>query len=123
MDTNFLGCFAEYLFCAECTKRGIIISMPVLDSSPYDCVIDIDGKLIKVQVKSTKKKPLPRRNSVNIPLCNQKSRYTLEVVDYFAIYSEHFKGFFVFPNTGDMKSIRLSIKGKNKIYFSNFDFE
>jgi len=121
MDTNHLGCFAEYLFCAECTKRGFVVSMPILDSSVYDCVVDHNDNLYKVQVKATAKKPLGGRNSVNIPLNNSKSLYTKNKVDFFAVYSIHFDGFFVFPNTGNMQSIRLSTKGKNKIYFNNFE--
>lgn len=123
MEGNFLGTYAEYLFATECIKRGFRISFPLMDSSPYDCVLDYQGELIKIQIKSTEKKPLVNRNSVNAPLNNAKSKYTLEVVDYFAVYSTYFNGFFIFPNSGNMQSIRLSLKGKNKIYFNNFAFE
>ena len=122
VDNNFLGCFAEYLFCAECTKRGFIVSMPVLHSSPYDCILDVNGKLLKVQIKSSQKTPSDRLNSVCVPLQNSKTIYTKSLVDYFAVYSEYYDGFFVFPNKGEMKSIRLSLIGRNKIYFRNFDF-
>lgn len=45
------------------------------------------------------------------------------MVDFFAVYSEYFGGFFIFPNTGSMKAIRLSMHGKNSIYFNNFAFK
>jgi len=96
--------------------------MPILDSSPYDCILDVNGRLLKIQIKSTQKKPLEGRNSVNVPIQNSKTNYTKDLVDYFAIYSEYYDGFFVFPNKGEMKSIRLSLTGKNKIYFCNFGF-
>lgn len=35
------------------TKKGIVVSIPINDSQPYDLVIDIDGTLKKVQVKTT----------------------------------------------------------------------
>jgi len=121
MDCNSLGCYAEYLFAAECTKRGFVVSFPILDSSAYDCIVDTGFDSFKVQIKASQKKPLEGRNSVNIPLNNNKSIYTLDKVQYFAVYSEYFDGFFVFPNLGNMKSIRASRKGKNKIWFNNFN--
>lgn len=122
MDSNHLGTYAEYLFASECIKRGYSVSFPLMDSSPYDCVVDYKGRLIKVQVKSTEKKPLKHRRTVNASLNNAKSKYTLELVDFFAVYSTYYNGFFIFPNKGNMQSIRLSLTGKNKVYFSNFEF-
>jgi hypothetical protein len=122
MNPNFLGCYAEHLFAAECSRRGYIISMPVLHSSTYDCILDIDGRLLKIQVKSTNKTPLINRKSISLPLHNNDGKYTKKKIDWFCAYSVYFGGFFNFPNKGDMKSIRLSITGKNSIYFNNFVF-
>tara|TARA_A100001015_G_C14821246_1_gene644779 strand:- start:342 stop:713 length:372 start_codon:yes stop_codon:yes gene_type:complete len=121
VEINHLGCFAEYLFCAECTKRGYTVSMPILDSSIYDCIVDTGYDLFKVQIKSSEKTPRDNENSVNIPLDNSKSKYTKDKVQYFAVYSGFYKGFFVFPNLGNMKSFRASRKGKNKVYYNNFN--
>lgn len=96
--------------------------MPILDSSIYDCVVDAKGALYKVQIKSSEKTPRGNENSVNIPLDNSKTKYTKDRVDYFAVYSGFYGGFFVFPNLGNMKSFRASTKGKNKAFFNNFDF-
>ena len=115
MEGNLLGCYAEYLFVSECLKRGKLITMPVLDSSPYDCIVESRKKLYKVQVKATEKKPYVGRRTINAPLNNSKSKYTKEVIDFFSVFSSYFEGFFIFPNTGNMQSIRLSKHGKNKI--------
>lgn len=122
MDPNHLGCFAEYLFASECTKRGFVVSMPILDSSVYDCIIDVNGSLKKIQIKSTQKTPLKHRKSVQVPLRNDDNKYTIEKIDWFCIYCEYFNGFFNFPNTGNMQSIRLSTTGKSSKYFNNFVF-
>ena len=60
-------------------KRGLNISMPVLHSSIYDCIVDTGKKLVKVQVKSTKKQPLliegqtnRKQNNVQINIENYK---------------------------------------------------
>jgi hypothetical protein len=46
-----VGVAAAILYFA---KQGNIISIPLNDSQEYDLVVDIDGKLNKVQVKTTK---------------------------------------------------------------------
>jgi hypothetical protein len=121
LKINYQGCFAEYLFCAECTRRGFTVSMPTLHSSIYDCVVDNGERLLKIQIKSSFKTPRGNENSVNIPLDNSKSKYTKQSIDYFAVYSGFYGGFFVFPNLGNMKSFRASREGKNRIYLNNFN--
>jgi len=96
--------------------------MPILDSSIYDCVVDTGKDLFKIQIKSSEKTPRGNENSVNIPLDNAKNKYTKDKVDYFAIYSGFYSGFFVIPNSGSMKSFRASKSGKNAIYYDRFDF-
>lgn len=123
MDNNQRGTYAEYLFATECLKQGYNVSFPLMDSSIYDCIVDDGKKLYRVQIKSTIKVPAENRNTINVPIQNNKSNYSIETVDFFAVYVERFKGFFVFKNIGEMKSIRLSLKGKNKIYFNNFVFD
>lgn len=124
MDNNKQGCLAEYLFAVECLKRGYEIAMPLLDSSIYDCIVDTGSKLVKVQIKSTNKKPdNPYRNSVQTRISNNKQTYTLDSVDYFAVYVYLFDGFFIFKNKEGMQTIRLSKTGKHSKYFNNFVFD
>jgi len=119
---NQLGCYAEYLFCTECIKRGYEVSMPLLHTSVYDCMVDTGKGVFKIQIKASEKVPTDRENSVNIPLANSKSIYTVNEIDYFAVFSAYYDGFFIFPNKGEMKSFRASLKGKNKMYFNRFSF-
>lgn len=46
-----VGIAAAILYFA---KQGSIISIPLNDSQEYDLIVDTDGKLNKVQVKTTK---------------------------------------------------------------------
>lgn len=122
-DSNYIGCYAEELFSAECIKRGITVNKPVLDSSIYDCVIDVKGELLKIQIKSTTKKPRDKDPNINVQLMNgNKKDYTINAIDYFAIYSDYYEGFFIFPNTGSMQAVRVSMTGSRKHFFNNFDF-
>lgn len=120
MKNNQLGTYSEYLFATECIKRGYLVSFPLMDSNPYDCIIDTGEHLYKIQIKASEKRPTDRKSSVNVPLQNSKTIYTKKLVDYFAVYSSFYGGFFIFPNKEKMKSIRLSLTGKNKIFFNNF---
>ena len=124
MDNNQRGCLAEYLFATECMKRDYQVSMPLMDSSLYDCIVDTGDRLIRVQIKSSSKTPdNVKHNSVHIPLQNNKRNYTKEKIDYFAVFSDFFGGWFVFKNTGKMQSIRVSLTGKHQKNFNNFAFK
>ena len=122
-DSNFLGCYAETLFSTECIKRGIIVSKPLLDSSPYDVIVDDNDSLFKVQIKYNSKKPTDRRNSVLTTFANQNNRYSLNKVDYFAIYVEHYQGFFIIRNEGNVQAVRLNLFGKYSQNFNKFVFK
>ena len=105
-------------------KRDYQVSMPLIDSSLYDCIVDTGDRLLRVQIKSSTKNPTnDRQNSINIPIQNNKRSYTKEKIDYFAVYCDFFDGWFIFKNTGKMQSIRVSLTGKNKKYFNNFAFK
>lgn len=123
MDNNLVGCLTEYTFATECLKRGYNVSFPLLDSSIYDCIVDTGDRLIKVQVKSTAKKPEGYRKSVQCRISNNKAAYDIDKVDYFAVWVDLYSGFFIFKNKGSMQTIRLSIYGDHKEYFNNFAFD
>ena len=102
MDSNARGCFAEYLFGVECLKRGIIISFPILDSCVYDCVADTGKNVYKIQIKYSGKNFIKHRKTIQ---CNWHQSYDLQDVQYFAVYVEIYKGFFIFRNNGRRKCI------------------
>ena len=121
-DSNYIGCYGETLFFAECIKRGFSVSKPLLDSSPDDCILDTHKALYKVQIKSTGKAPDDGDPNIKTPLQNNKVEYSMGLVDYFAVYSTYYNGFFIFKNEGNMQSIRFSLTGKWKDCFNNYKF-
>ena len=105
-------------------KRDYQVSMPLIDSSLYDCIVDTGTRLLKIQIKSSTKTPESEtKKTVHIPLQNNKRNYTKDKIDYFAVWSDFFDGWFIFKNIGKMQSIRVSLTGKNKKYFNNFAFK
>lgn len=52
IGSHFIGQVTELQVASECIKRGIMVSKPLVPSSRYDLIIEIDGKLLKIQVKT-----------------------------------------------------------------------
>lgn len=120
MDSNSIGCIAEYRFGIECLKRGIIVSYPMIDSSLYDCMADNGKNIYRIQIKSTNQDFRKYRKTIHI---SWHHPYDLKDVDYFAIWVQKFQGFFIFKNDGKRMSIRLGSSNSNSKFFNNFDFK
>jgi hypothetical protein len=121
-DCNYIGCYGETLFFAECIKRGYNVSKPILDSSVYDCIVDTHSGLYKVQIKSTGKEPSDGESNIKINIQNSQKDYSIELIDYFAVYSTYYNGFFIFRNEGNMQAIRFNLSGKWRDAFNNYNF-
>ena len=119
MDRNQLGCLAEYKFCTKAIENGFNVSMPLLDSSPYDCIVERNLQLFKIQVKNISIERKFNRDSIHVVLRRSTDFYTKDEVDFFAIYFTVYEGFFIIPNY-QQKAIRLSLDGKYKDNFNNF---
>lgn len=119
MDRNQLGCLAEYKFSVKAIENGFNVSMPLLDSSPYDCILERNLKLFKIQVKNVSAVRKFDGNNIHLVLRRTADYYTTEEVDYFAVYFTVLDGFFIIPNF-QQRSLRLSISGKYKDNFNNF---
>ena len=46
------GEYAESCFVVECLRRGFAVAKPYGDSTPYDFLVEVGGKISRVQVKS-----------------------------------------------------------------------
>jgi|11_taG_2_1085331.scaffolds.fasta_scaffold01230_7 hypothetical protein len=121
MKGNESGCFAEYKFATMAMEEGFNVSMPLLDSSPYDAIIEKDGETFKIQIKYISADRKKRRNDFHLSLGRRsgQSFYSLEYVDFFAIYYAEESGFFIIKNK-EQRAIRLSMTGIYKNNFSNF---
>lgn len=47
-----VGDITEYRFALYCMERNIPISKPMNNNLPYDFIIDLNGRLLKLQVKT-----------------------------------------------------------------------
>ena len=89
-----IGKAGEYLVCADLILKGFI-AFPSEQGLPYDVVLDIEGKLYKVQVKTTITYRIVERTnakdtnayvfSIKRKGKNGKKRYTNDEIDIFAL--------------------------------------
>lgn len=121
MNANQFGCFAEYRFAIRAMEWGFNVSMPLLDASAYDAIVEKDGILNKIQIKSVSEARTIKENrdDVQCVLRRDSRSYPENMVDYFAIYVERDRGFYIIKNKGQ-KAIRLSTTGMYKDNFNNF---
>ena len=52
LNSHFIGEITEQQVTLEFLKQGILISKPLVQSSRYDFIADINNKLYKIQVKT-----------------------------------------------------------------------
>ena len=101
MDTKLKADIAESAVITELLKREFKILKPIGDRLPYDLAIDIDGRLIKVQVKSawfykgaykvdTRMTKTNRRKMI-------RKHYTRNDFDFAIIYIQDLNVFYIMP--------------------------
>ena len=89
-----IGKAGEYLVCADIILKGFI-AFPSEQGLPFDVVLNIDGRLLKIQVKTTRgSKHIPQRKR-DIPAyifhignngkMNRRKKYDSSQVDLFAL--------------------------------------
>src|SRR5579864_3890479 len=78
------GEWAELRFMARAAENGLSVSKPWGDSGRYDVVVDHNGQLLRIQVKSTMHKSHGSR------VCNSRpditKRYKQREFDFLAAY-------------------------------------
>ena len=122
MDKNQKGCFAEYKFATMAMERGFNVSMPLLDASKYDCILERENTLYKVQVKymCANRYTNEKQKTPQIEIKCSNGYYAKDDVDYFAVWHDEYNGFFILPNNGQ-RAFRLSLSNKYAENFNNFN--
>lgn len=101
MDTKLKADIAESAVITELLRRGFRVLKPVGDRLPYDLAIDINGRLIKVQVKSAwfyngAYKVDPRMTKTNRRKMIRK-HYNKNDFDFAVIYIQDLNVFYIMP--------------------------
>lgn len=89
------GEWIELLFMTRAAKRAFVVSKPHGDSARYDVGIEMSGRFKRVQVKGTDRR---EGDGYSCILANNKAKtYTVEEIDYFAIYLLEEDIWYIFP--------------------------
>lgn len=91
LNTHFIGEITEQQVALEFLKLGIMVSKPLVQSSRYDFIVDINNKLYKIQVKTcTLKENAFLEFATSTSHTNTQGTknisYTKDDVDFFATY-------------------------------------
>ncbi|MCW5967694.1 MAG: hypothetical protein KIT57_04210 [Blastocatellales bacterium] len=103
MNTKLKGDIAEQAAILQALKRGWGVLRPLGDRLPYDLVFDVEGFLIRIQVKSAWYDKRTgnyvvdtRRTKTNRRLIQRESYQTCDF-DFAAVYLEALDIFYIFP--------------------------
>ncbi len=113
LNSNFIGNVTELQCILSFTKLGYQVSLPFGGQARYDFLADVNGKIIKVQVKTAKYKEngsiiIECRNSHYLGGHHTHSKYESDEVDYFATYYNNCCYLIPFLECGGTKTLRLS---------------
>ena len=127
-DTVRQGEISEQIFATKCfVEHGYMVSQPN-GTTDYDLVVDVNGSLKKIQVKSSAK------GDGNVNICkgnngqrgSKKYPYPEESIDFFAIHNIPQDDWYIIPRsiTGDVMNLRIALKrsGKYSKYKDNWSF-
>jgi hypothetical protein len=130
-NTKLKGDIAEHSIQLKGLKKGWAVLKPIGDRLPYDLVFDINGKFVRIQIKSAWKAKKEKYYSYivdsRITKTNRRvmkrTKYSSKDVDFVIAYIEETDESFIFPI-----KLWLSYKGpvslsKNKRAKSKSCFE
>lgn len=130
MNPKQKGTLTELQCLAALYECGCAVSLPYGENNRYDFIIDINNKLLRVQVKSSRKIDdtsfaFTCMSTKSKKSGNTRRRYTSDEIDYFATYYQN-KCYLVPVNIcGCEKRLHLDVCKNNQLQNVCFarDFE
>lgn len=135
INTKSKGQLSEARVLYEFQKYHIPISLPWGDNERYDMIAEFDGKLNRIQIKTSNEEHdgsicCYTRSSTNHTTNKKMSTY-IDEVDYFVFVNQTRDWLAIVPieEIGERKQIRLRVEPpkngqvQNIHYFQDFSFE
>lgn len=91
LSTQQKGIVTEMSVATYLLALGYNVSQPMCQDSKYDLIVDVDGKLLRLQVKTSRQNTQSsitfncRSTTSNVKNCKSR-RYSSDDVDYFATF-------------------------------------
>lgn len=132
MDTKIKGRITEQKCYLKCIEAGFQVSRPIFDDARYDFILDINNRLLRIQIKTScwnKDKTAFSFNGYsqhNTTSGNKRMKYTNQEIDYFM--TEKDDVFYLYPadeNGFTQKKLRITFKTNNQNVnlARNYEFE
>lgn len=91
LTTQQKGITTEMYVAAYLLSLGYNVSQPLCQDSKYDLIVDVDGKLLRLQVKTSRETnsnsiEFNCRSTTTNSRYNKSRRYSSAEIDYFATY-------------------------------------
>ena len=117
MDCNQVGQLTEAIVLVEALKQNIIVSYPYGDKARYDMLFDINGRIFKIQVKTSREAKVSGSafmfNCYSV-VNGHKHKYNETEIDYFATVWENQVYLIPVAECSTEKTLWLSAPNNNK---------
>lgn len=121
LDTNTKGILTQLEVLQYVIRQGYSVSIPYGDRDRYDQIWDINGKLLKIQVKTShwyneEKTAFSFKTKSGYIKAHQnvEKRYSKEEIDYFATFFENECYVVPVEECGSTKVLRFSSNATNQ---------
>lgn len=122
ITTQTKGAITQQKCFLKCIEEGWIISKPLFDNARYDFIADINGKLLKIQVKTSAWVDNEHTafsfngySQHSLGSGNKRMHYTNKEIDYFMTEKDNI--YYLYPaseNGFTQKILRISAKQNQK---------
>lgn len=122
LTTQQKGITTEMFVAARLLQLGYNVSQPLCQDSKYDLIVDVNNKLLRLQVKTAR--PLSEkiivfncRSTTKNSQTNKSRYYQEDEIDYFATYWDN-KVFIIPPNecSSEKRLHLLPVERNNQTY-------
>lgn len=131
VNSKAKGITTELLCQAYLSSLGYNVSVPIGEDCRYDMILDVDGKLLRIQVKSCVEKNQCLKFSTHSITTSGKynviHKYSKHEIDYFAIFYDD--QCYLIPIelcSGNSRSLSFSkkrVNGESRLYIEDFTAE
>ena len=104
MNTQMQGALTEQKCFIKCIEMGCVVSKPLFANARYDFILDVNGKLYRIQVKTSRWVDTEKSSFIfngYSQHCtgngNKRMKYTNQEIDYFMTEQEGI--FYLYPAT------------------------
>lgn len=115
IDTRIKGELTEMKCQLYCLENGYIVSKPILDNARYDMVLDYNGRLYRIQIKTSRWMSEEHEGIIfscksqhSISGGNKIMKYTPDEIDFFMTEFEN--KYYLIPCESTKAEMRLRFK-------------